>query len=434
MSLSSYYERTRRSKELYQRASRVIPGGATYGIRDYDPYPFYAARGEGSRLVDLDGNAFIDFWCGHFVHILGHSYPKVVEAIREQVGKGIHLGVCHELEVEHAEQVQKVIPCAERVKFTNTGTEANMYAVRLARSYTRRLRVGKFIGGWHGGYDGLHVAVNPPFNKAESGGLPKALAENTVLLDYNDLDSCERKIRRLRLACVLIEPVMGAAGFVPAEDQFLKGLKEVCDDTGTLLIFDEVITGFRLSRGGGQEFYNVVPDLAVLGKIMGGGFPIGGVVGRRDVMDLLDHRKHKPPRRSFIGGTYVGNPMSMIAGRAVLKELENEEIYTRINRLGDRLRAGLQKILDNGRFPGQVTGAGSLFGMHFTKKKRIRDAKDAARDDRNVTEHYHQFLLANGIFMVGPRNLHAALSYAHTEAEVERLVAVTEAFVKTASR
>ncbi len=308
MSLS--YEKTRRrSRQLFERAKKVFPAGVSYRIRSIDPYPFYVERAHGCKLIDVDGNRYTDYWCGHFALILGHAPRGVIRAVKEQSSKGFHYGVAHEMELKLAEQITRMVPSIKMLRYCASGTEANMYAIRLARTCTKRSRIGKFEGGWHGGYDALHVATKPPFEQLPSGGLTDGIVKDTIALPYNDLDGVRKIMSQNELASITVEPVMGSGGMIPADKEFLKGLAEICRERGTLLIFDEVITGFRLSPGGAQKKWGLSPDLTVLGKIPGGGLPMGVVGGRQDIMEHMDHTKYEVPDYSFHGGTYTGNPM-----------------------------------------------------------------------------------------------------------------------------
>lgn len=428
-----YLRRTPRSKQAYEKAKTLFPAGVSYKIRFLDPYPFCVTNAKGSKLFDIDGNTYTDYWCAHFALILGHRHPKVVEAVREQIEKDFHYGVAHELEAKLAEQVIKMVPSAQLIRFTGSGTEANMYVVRLARTYTHRTRIGKFEGNWHGGYDPLHIAMKPPLDELPSGGLTPGSLEDTVVLPYNDLDGVRRSMKGKQLACVLIEPLMGAGGMIPAEKDFLKGLAELCSEEGTLLVFDEVITGFRLGPGGAQQVYGVRPDLTVLGKIAGGGLPIGAITGRADVMERMDHLKYKVPEYSFHGGTHTGNPVSMAAGLATLKVLENGSVYDRIGKLGEKMRQGLTEIMEQANLEFQATGVGSIFGCHFTKTS-VKNVVDVSRGDKELSKRLMYFLLDRGIFCLAPELVHCAISTAHTEAEIDEFLEVAEQFARQARR
>jgi len=410
----------------------LFPAGVSYKIRFIEPYPFCVTNAKGSKLFDIDGNTYTDYWCAHFALILGHRHPKVVEAVREQIEKDFHYGVAHELEAKLADQIVKMVPSAQLIRFTGSGTEANMYVVRLARTYTGRTRIGKFEGNWHGGYDPLHVAVKLPVEVA-SGGLTPGSLQDTVVLPYNDLDGVRRSMKGKQLACVLIEPVMGAGGMIPAEKEFLRGLAELCREESTLLVFDEIVTGFRLGPGGAQEAYGVRPDLTVLGKIAGGGLPIGAITGRADIMERMDHTKYKGSEYSFLGGTHTGNPVSMAAGLATLKILEDGSVYDRIGKLGDKARQGLTEIMERANIEFQATGVGSIFGCHFTRTPP-RNIVDVSGGDLELSRKFMYYLLDKGIFCLTPELVHCAISTAHTEAEIDEFLRVAEQFARQQKR
>ena len=427
MQMNEYTSKTPTSRTLYNRAKTVLPAGVSYGIRYFEPYPFYTAKANGSKLWDVDGNEYIDFWLGHAALILGHSPKEVVKVVKKQLENGTHYGTSHELEIALAEQVVKMVPSAEMVRFTNSGTEANMYATRLARAFTGRDTIAKFEGGWHGGYDALHLGVKQPFDLPESAGLTHGALQDTVLLPFNDLEGVEKRLKNKQPASIIIEPVLGAGGAVPAEKEFLKGLREFCDRKDILLIFDEVITGFRLAPGGGQQFYGVNADITVLGKILGGGFPVGAFCGSKKVMERIDNIATKRPHCSFHGGTFTGNPMTMTAGLATLKILEDGMITSRLNWKGDEIRERLRRIFEKHDVDAQVVGLGSLFNVHFTKEP-IRDALAVFRADKKKLLEYNLTLMTNGIFFL-PTHC-GALSAAHSEADLQKLFKETEDYLE----
>ncbi|MDH7478068.1 MAG: aspartate aminotransferase family protein [Candidatus Bathyarchaeota archaeon] len=418
-----YISKTQKSKTLYERAKRVLPAGVSYAIRYFEPYPFYVAKAKGSKLYDVDGNIYIDFWLGHTALILGHSPPTVVKAVKRQIENGTHYGVAHELEIALAEQVTKMIPSAKMVRFTNSGTEANMYAIRLARAYTGRNKIAKFEGGWHGGYDALHIAVKPPLDVPESAGLTKGALQDTIILPYNNLEGVRMKLKNEEVAAILIEPVLGVGGGIFAEKEFLKGLRELCDKKGTLLIVDEVITGFRLAPGGVEQYFGVKPDITVLGKILGGGFPIGAFCGPTEIMERVDTLRYQRPQYSFHGGTFAANPITMTAGLATLKILEDGKLINRLNKLGDKIREQLREIFEAKGIDVQVAGTGSIFNVHFTKEA-LRDVNAVFRADRKKLFDYHLRLIANGVFFLPTHN--GTLCTAHTKADIEKLLSETE--------
>ena len=427
---AEYEARTPRSRELYERGKAVLPGGTTYHIRFYKPYPAFIARAKGPLVWDVDGNTYDDYWMGHGTHILGHAPDFVLERVREAAARGTHLGYLHELLVDYAELLTKVIPGAEMVRFCNSGTEANMYALRLARAYTGRKVVVKMEGGWHGAYDALHVGVGgPPYDVPESLGLPEEAIANTRVVPFNDLEAVERLLRREEVAAILLEPVMGAAGCLEPEPGYLKGLRELADEHGALLIFDEVITGFRLAPGGAQEFFGVKADLVVLGKIVGGGFPgAGAFLGPAEVMELLDHLKHpEARRRSAHGGTFTGNPITLSAGHALVSHLAtHRRLYDALNSLWERVRDRLNALGHEHGLPVHATGAGSLIGLHFTARRpRQHRTVVEERWSQKAYELYHLFMRLRGVLYMTEGNTHFLPSMAHSKAQAEKLVEAT---------
>jgi glutamate-1-semialdehyde 2,1-aminomutase len=422
-----YVSKTSKSKALYERAKRVLPAGVSYGIRYFEPYPFYTATAKGSKLYDVDGNEYVDFWLGHTALILGHSPPAVANAVNKQLENGTHYGTCHELEIELAEKMVKMVPKVEMVRFTNSGTEANMYATRLARAYTGRNKIAKFEGGWHGGYDALHVGVKHPFNVPESAGLTEGATQDTILLPFNDLNGVKAKLKNEEVASIVMEPVLGAGGGVPVEKEFLKGLREFCDEKGILLIFDEVITGFRLAPGGAQQYYDVTSDITIFGKVLGGGFPVGAFCGCRKIMERLDAHVFERAHYSFHGGTFTANPITMTAGLATMKILEDGQLITRLNKLGDKIRKRLREIFEANSVDVQVTGTGSIFNTHFTNEK-VNDANAVFKADKKKLVDYNLHLIANGVFFLPGHT--GALSTAHSEADIEKLFSETGKYAK----
>jgi glutamate-1-semialdehyde 2,1-aminomutase len=422
-----YVSKTPKSKALYERAKRVLPAGVSYGIRYFEPYPFYTAKARGSKLYDVDGNEYIDFWLGHTALILGHSPPAIVKTAKEQLQNGTQYGTPHELEIQLAEKIADIVPNAEMTRFTNSGTEANMYATRLARTYTGRNKIAKFEGGWHGGYDALHIGVKHPFNVPESAGLTAGALQDTILLPFNNLERVKERLKNEKVASIVIEPILGAGGGVVAEKEFLKGLREFCDEKDILLIFDEVITGFRVALGGAQHYYGVTADIIVFGKILGGGFPIGAFCGSKEIMERLDTRIYERPQYAFHGGTFTANPITMKAGLATLKLLEDGRLINRLNKTGRKIREQLRDIFEANNVDVHVTGDSSLFNVHFTKES-IKDANTVFKADRKRLFDYNLNLIANGVFILPTHN--GALSTAHSEEDIEKLFRETEKYAK----
>lgn len=427
----SYEKRTLKSRKIFERAKKVFPAGVSYRIRSIKPYPFYVSKAKGSKVTDVNGNTYTDYWCGHFALILGHAPPKVVRAVKEQAERGFHYGISHEQELKLAEQICKMVPSAQLLRFCGSGTEANMFAARLARTYTHRVKIGKFEGNWHGAYDPLHIAIKPPFDKLPSGGLTEGTLKDTVVLPYNNLDETRRIMSEQELASVTIEPVMGAGGMIPAKTDFLRGLAELCRERGTLLIFDEVITGFRLGPGGAQKKWNIIPDLTILGKIPGGGLPIGAVTGKREIMEHMDHTKYEVPEYCSHGGTQIGNPMAMTAGLMTLRILEKKAVYRKIDALGEKVRHGLNDIFGHAGFDFQATGVGSLFGCHFTKVPVI-DSVAASAGNKRLSERFCRHLLERRVLALTTDLVHCAVSNAHTRKDIEEFLSRAEEFARQA--
>ncbi len=420
-----YLSKTPKSGRLYEKAKRVLPAGVSYFLRYIEPYPFYTVRARGSKLYDVDGNQYVDFWIGHYALILGHRPSVVMREVRRQLDKGVHFGTAHELEIALAEQVAKMVPTAQMTRFTNSGTEAAMYATRLSRAVTHRDGIGKFEGGWHGGYDALHVAVKHPFNIAESSGLTKGALQDTVALPYNRIEPIRKIVNKRKLAAVFIEPVMVSGGCIPAKTDFLQELRELCTTTSTLLVFDEIITGFRLAPGGAQQLLGIKPDITVLGKILGGGFPIGAVAASREVMEHMNPLMYQRPSYAFHGGTFTGNPITMTAGLVTLKTLEDGKLIKGLNKQGDYLRKQLRDVFERKSLDVQVAGSSSLWQTHFSKEK-IEDANAVSRADKEKLRRYHMHLIENGVFFLPGKA--GALSSAHTKADLEMLLSGTESY------
>ncbi len=420
-----YLSKTRNSAKLYDKAKSVLPAGVSYFLRYIEPYPLYTARAKGSKLYDVDGNQYVDFWIGHYALILGHSPPMVIREVRRQLDKGTHFGTAHELEIALAKQVARMVSTAQMIRFTSSGTEAVMYATRLARAVTKRDGVGKFEGGWHGGYDALHVAVKHPFDVPESSGLTKGAVQDTLVLPYNRIEPIRETMKRKKLAAVFIEPVLVSGGCIPAKRDFLQELRELCTENNTFLVFDEIITGFRLAPGGAQQLLGIEPDITVMGKILGGGFPIGAVAASREIMEHMNPLVYQRPSFAFHGGTFTANPVTMTAGLATLKTLEDGKAINRLNNQGDCLRKQLRDVFERKNFDVQVTGSSSLWQTHFSKEK-IEDTNAVNRADKEKLRRYHTHLMENGVFFLPGKA--GALSTAHSKADLERLLSGTESY------
>ncbi|MEM2992823.1 MAG: glutamate-1-semialdehyde 2,1-aminomutase, partial [Candidatus Caldarchaeum sp.] len=411
----------------------LIPGGVNSPVRAFSPYPFFTAYAKGSRIFDVDGNEYIDYCMGYGPLILGHAPEPVIEAVKAQLEKGTLYGTPTEQEVELAELICEAVPCAEMVRLVNTGTEATMSAIRAARGFTGRKRIVKFEGCYHGAHDYVLVKAGSgatTFGMPNSLGVPEETTRNTLVLPYNDVESFEKTIEQEgeNIAAVIIEPVIGNAGVILPKKGYLERIRKLTKENGIVLIFDEVITGFRLAPGGAQQRFGVLPDITVLGKVIGGGpFPAGAFGGREDVMEVLDQRKRTNfYERVFHGGTYSGNPLTMRAGYVLLKELEKGEVYEKLEKLGERARRGLREALEP--LGAYITGVGSLVCIHFTKEEP-RDIHTANRTkDHKLTIEFSKHLYRKGILFVPPYNPHLFISAAHSQEDIDNLVEAAESF------
>jgi glutamate-1-semialdehyde 2,1-aminomutase len=390
-------------------------------------------RVEGSKIWDVDGNEYIDLWMGHTALILGHRPDIVTVALQDVLELGTHWGIVNEYQVALAQLICEMVPCAEKARFCVSGTEATMYAVRLARGFTGRRVIIKMRGGWHGGNTDLAVAVKHPLNRPESAGLPSEITQFTKAVRFNDVEDALAAMHEAQddLAGVIVEPVMGGGGMIPADKNFLQILREETARLGALLIFDEVITGFRLAPGGAQEYYGIVPDLVTLGKIAGGGSNIGVLAGRSDVLELTDPSIPREKEEGVLtgGGTFSCTLMSMIPGLMMLRYLRDHanEIYPRLNALGERLRRGMDTAFEKTGFPARSIGVGSLCGAYLALKPgfHVRSADDmfTGTDMKRMDHEYRVRMLNQGAYVVHGGG---SISTAHSEEDVDRVISAAE--------
>jgi glutamate-1-semialdehyde 2,1-aminomutase len=433
MMTGDYAGRTPSSRKMFARAKKVFAGGVNHNARFYEPYPIFVSKAKGQHVWDVDGNRYTDYWMGHMALILGHSPDVVVEALRAQIGRGTHYGMGSPLSVELGEEVQKTVPCAEAIRFCNTGAEATMYLVRLARAYTGRRVIVKMAGGWHGFNTELNKGVHRPFDRAESAGILEEEQAFVKSVRFNDLEAAEREVRAEggEVAAIFLEPVLGAGGCIPADMDYLRGLRELADRTGALLAFDEIITGYRVALGGAQERYGVKPDLATFGKIAGGGLPIGLVAGRSDILALADPTR-KENFVSIGGGTFSENPMSMAAGLATVRYLRShaKNVYPALERVSDIARKGIDKEFRENGIETHTTGLGSLFLTHFGAKPIDADEKSTV--DKPTQRLYALDLMSRGIFILPGHP--GGISTAHTSVDIQRLLTASGRFGETLDR
>ena len=418
--LDTYRALHPKSAALYERARAVIPGGVTHDGRHLVPFPVYVERAQGSKKRDVDGHEYVDYWMGHGALFLGHCYPAVVKAIQSQAALGTHLGACHELEVRWAELVCQLVPSAEMVRFTMSGTEATHLAMRIARAYTGRFKIVKFHGHFHGWHDGVVAAVNPPFDVPMSAGVPASTLEQLLLCPPNDIKAVEVLLQRGDVAAVILEPAGGQSGSTPTIPGYLQELRRLTERHGVVLIFDEVITGFRYAPGGAQAYFGVTPDLTTLAKIVAGGLPGAAVCGKRPLMATMAHRGDPVWDRSqrvAQNGTFNSNPVCAAAAIATLEIVSDGSLHARANKLGDELRARLAEAMKRAGAPGTAFGEASIFHVSFEGKPGLAGFDRPRRGDL-----YHLLrcaLLNNGI---DSSNYHGWISAVHTEPDIERTV------------
>ena len=401
----AFRKRFARSAELYERSRKAIAGGITHDSRNFVPFPIYIERADGSRKWDVDGNELIDHWMGHGALLLGHNNPRVTAAVAEQVHKGTHYGACHELEVAWAEQIARMVPSAEWVRFTMSGTEATMLAMRDARAFTGREKVIRFAGHFHGWHDYAMAGYQPPFDTPTSTGVPRAVAESMLVAYPNNIDSVRELLDAHpgQVAAVIVEPGGGSNAIIPTNVQFLRDLRALTSQRGVVLIFDEVITGFRYSPGGAQQVYGVTPDVTTLAKIVAGGLPGGAVVGKRDILQVQTFKGelHKDRfERVLQQGTFNANPLSAAAGLNALQIVAEGWPTEQANEAGEQLRTGLRDIFERRGVAGVVLGEASVFQILLGEgMQEAVDTTDVQRlmAGRGAVNTLRKAMLLNGI-------------------------------------
>lgn len=416
------------SQELFEESKKIIPGGVSSPVRAFKPYPFFVAKGEGSHIYDVDGNNYIDHCLAYGPLILGHADKTVVSDLTNQLTMGTAYGAPTENEIKLSREVINRIPSAEMVRFTNSGTEATMSAIRVARGFTKRDKIVKFEGAYHGAHDyclvkgGSGAACLP-----DSLGIPVDTTKNTLTVPFNDEEALTELIEKEgeNIACIIMEVVMGNIGCVEPKDGYLEFLRKITEENGIVLIFDEVITGFRLATGGAQEYYGVTPDMTTLGKIVGGGLPMGAFCGKKEIMELV-----APNGPVYQAGTFSGNPISVQAGLSTLKQL-NKDFYTSLNKKGEFLRSNIRDIVDELSLDISPVGLGSMFQIYFNPNEVTNYAEVQESDSERFLVYFRQ-LLKEGVFIPPSQFECNFISSAHKMEDLEKTVNAIRKSLKVA--
>ncbi|MGI9426533.1 MAG: aspartate aminotransferase family protein [Hyphomicrobiaceae bacterium] len=427
--VAAYREKTPRSAELAQTARGIFPSGLTHDSRRTLPYPIYVTRAEGPRKWDADGNEYVDYYGGHGALLLGHGRPEVVQAVQAQAAEGTHYGACHEQEVDWGNLVKEMVPSAETVRFTSSGTEANLMALRLARAFTGRSKIVRFKGHFHGWHDHAAFGVSNHFDGSPTPGVLAEIAANTILAPADDRNETRRILEGDQdIAAVILEPTGASWGQIPIAGEMLHELRELTERRGIVLIFDEVVTGFRISAGGAQAYYDVRPDLTSLAKILAGGLPGGAVCGRADILELLDFDVAAEKGFEKIGhqGTYNANPLSAAAGIAALEIIRDGEACAQASASGDRLRSLLNEVLASESVPWACYGQFSGFYLYLNPQGHALDplcfdanaiGHDALMTKSPLAEKLRLALLVHGVDIAAKPG--GSLSATHSEADLD---------------
>lgn len=417
------------SEQLFQRAQQVIPGGVNSPVRAFTGVggtPVFMQKAKGAYITDSDGNNYIDYVGSWGPMVLGHNHPAIIQAVKSAVENGLSFGAPTELEIQLAELVCELIPSMEMVRMVSSGTEATMSAIRLARGYTQRDKIIKFEGCYHGHADSLLVKAGSgalTLGQPNSPGVPADFAKHTLTCSYNDLASVKQAFEQYpdEIACVIVEPVAGNMNCVLPQPDFLPGLRQLCDQYGAVFIIDEVMTGFRVALGGAQAHYKVTPDLTTLGKIIGGGMPVGAFGGKKEIMSHI-----APLGGVYQAGTLSGNPIAMSAGLACLTELKKAGNQEKLAQLTEKLAIGLKQLADKHQIPFSVNYVGGMFGLFFTDKAQITSYADVMRCDSERFKQFFHAMLAQGIYLAPSAFEAGFMSLAHTEQDIEKTLAAAD--------
>ena len=423
--------------DLFTLAQRHIPGGVNSPVRAFNGVggdPIFFREGKGAWLTDAEGKKYIDYIGSWGPMILGHAHPEVVDAVQKAAIKGLGFGAPTEIEIEMADLVCQLVPSMELVRMVSSGTEATMSAIRLARGYTRRDKIVKFEGCYHGHADSLLVKAGSgalTLGEPSSAGVPAALAEHTLTLTYNNLDSVSQCFKQQgnEIACIIVEPIAGNMNCIPPQAGFLEGLRHLCDQYGVVLIFDEVMTGFRVSLGGAQELYNVKPDLTTLGKVVGGGLPVGAFGGKREIMEYI-----APLGPVYQAGTLSGNPIAMAAGLSTLKLLQAPNFHQQLSDSAAALVQGLQQAADNAGIGFATNQVGGMFGFFFTQEKSVSYFEQVVACDQKRFKQFFHGMLSEGIYLAPSCYEAGFISAAHGEVEIKTTITAAKKVFSTLTK
>ena len=422
-----------KSEQLFAEALKYIPGGVNSPVRAFRAVggqPFFVHRAKGARVWDVDGNEYLDYVGTWGPAILGHAHPGIIQAVQAAAQNGTSFGIPNPFEVTMAKLICSWVPSVQKVRMCNSGTEATMSAIRLARGFTKRDKIIKFDGCYHGHADSLLVKAGSgalTFGHPDSAGVPAAFTQHTIVLPYNDQEAviAAFQANQGQIAGIIVEPVPGNAGLYLPQPGYLEFLREITAANGALLLFDEVMTGFRLAKGGAQERFGITPDLSCFGKVIGGGLPVGAFGGRAEIMDCL-----APLGPVYQAGTLSGNPLAMAAGIAALEELAASDAYTKLEQLGRTLEAGMKDAAKSAGIPVQFNRCGSMFCGYFTREP-VYNVADAMKSDRERFKKYFHGLLAEGIYLAPSQFEAGFISTAHSEADIEQTVQTAAKVLRT---
>ena len=416
-----------KSIDAFKKAQEIIPGGVNSPVRAFKSVklnPVFISKAKGAYITDIDGNQFIDFVASWGPLIFGHAHDTILTAIFDAAQKGTSYGAPTEYETEMAELIVEMVPSIEKVRMVNSGTEATMSAIRLARGYTQRDCIVKFAGNYHGHGDSFLIKAGSgaiTLGLPDSPGVPKSIAKDTLIAEYNNLDSVRALFEQKgnEIAAIIVEAVAGNMGVVLPNKGFLQGLRDICNEYGSVLIFDEVITGFRLAKGGAQEYYNVTPDITTLGKIIGGGLPVGAYGGKKEIMDML-----APIGPVYQAGTLSGNPLAMAAGITMLKLIrDTPDFYSELERKAAKLEAGILKNMEITGVKGLINRVGSMMTFFFTDEKQITTYDEAMKSDADKYARFFKMSLESGIYLAPSQYECLFISYAHSDKDIDTIIA-----------